>query len=130
MKKMLPMLSCVLAMYFLSSCATIFSGTRQTVRIESYPPGASVEIDGISHGTTPADVPMKKNLNQTSVVLNKDGYQTKTFSPTATFDVVSIINIFFWPGFIVDAVTGAIKKYDPLLYKINLEPSTKVSATN
>lgn len=130
MKKLLLLLAPVLALFSLSGCATIFSGTTQIVRIESSPPGALVEINGVSHGTTPATVPMKKNLSQPSVVLTKEGYQSKVFSPTSTFDVVGILNILFWPGFAIDAVTGAMMKYDQLLYKITLEPSPKASTSN
>ncbi|HEV7348584.1 PEGA domain-containing protein [Telluribacter sp.] len=130
MKKQLFLISLVLVTVFLNGCATIFSGSRQTVRIESYPPGANIEIDGISHGITPATVSMRKSLNATSVVLTKEGYQTKLFSPSQEFDLVGILNIFFWPGFIIDAVNGSMMRFDSPYYQIKLEPVSEAVSSS
>ncbi|RIV25033.1 PEGA domain-containing protein [Fibrisoma montanum] len=111
----------------LTSCATIFSGNRQSVRVESVPAEARIEVNGIDYGTTPATISLKKSLDTPSILLRKDGYETKAFSPESTFNMVSILNIFFPAGFIVDAVTGAIKKYDPINYNITLDPARSAS---
>lgn len=38
------------------------------------------------------------------------------------FNGVAILNLFFWPGFIVDAATGTLMKYDIVTYETELEP--------
>src|SRR5262249_22340216 len=58
-----------------SGCATIVKGRYQDLTINSNPPGASFEVDGIS-GTTPAIVPVERKLRSHTVVITKPGYET------------------------------------------------------
>lgn len=37
------------------------------------------------------------------------------------FNGVSLLNIFFWPGFIVDAATGSLMKAGQFNYEVELE---------
>lgn len=110
-----------------TSCATIFTGTKQTVQINSYPQGAKIEVDGIERGVTPAPVEMKKGFRGQTLVLKKEGYENKIFQPTMTFNNVAILNFMGMLGWGIDAATGALMKYDPVVYEITLEP-TKSSA--
>ncbi len=110
-----------------TSCATIFTGTKQTVQINSYPQGAKIEVDGIERGVTPAPVEMKKGFKGQTLVLKKEGYENKIFQPTMTFNNVAILNLMGMLGWGIDAATGALMKYDPVVYEITLEP-TKSSA--
>jgi uncharacterized protein YceK len=128
MRKTILLLAFIVAALFLNGCASIFSGTRQTVRIETYPPGADIEIDGLTQGTTPATIQMRKNLNSKTITLTKEGYQTKVFTPTNSFDMLGLLNLFFWPGFIIDAVNGAMMKYDQSSFQIKLEPAAEASS--
>lgn len=105
-----------------TSCATIFTGSKQTVQIKSFPEGATIEVDGIERGVTPAPVKLKKGFSGQYVVLKKEGYETKTFQPETTFNAVSILNLFGILGWGIDAATGAMMKYDPKFYEITLEP--------
>ena len=110
-----------------TSCATVFTGTKQTVQINSYPQGAKIEVDGIERGITPSPVEMKKGFKGQTLVLKKEGYENKIFQPTTTFNNVSILNLLGMLGWGIDAATGAMMKYDPVVYEITLEP-TKTSA--
>jgi len=112
----------VSATLLLSSCATIFTGTTQTVQINSNPPAAAIEVDGIKTGVTPMAVPLKKGFTGQTISLKLDGYETKTFQPQTTFNPVAILNVIGVFGFAIDAATGAIMKYDPKVYEFTLEP--------
>lgn len=107
--KLLISLLC-LTLAAIHGCATILSGTKQDLRIHSQPPGAHVEIGQLS-GTTPCtlSVPKGKRLN---VIVSLDS-QSKLVPLSRRFDAVGLLNILVWPGFIVDAISGAIVKYHP-----------------
>jgi hypothetical protein len=104
-----------------TSCATIFTGSRQTVKIQTVPPGADVQVNGESMGKTPTEVSLKKGFNPESIVLKKDGYDTKTFSPAVTFNAVAVLNLFGLLGWAIDAATGAMMKYEKKYYEITLD---------
>ena len=108
-----------------SSCATVFTGTKQTISINSVPPGADVEVDGINRGVTPVAVKLKKGFNGQTVTLKKEGYDTKIFEPETTFNPVAIINLFSIISWGIDAATGAMMKYDPKVYEIKLQSTKK-----
>jgi len=106
----------------LTSCATLFTGTKQTVLINSKPSGAKVQVDGIDRGSTPIAVKLKKGNDGQVVTLKAEGYETKSFQPETAFNTISILNlgnILFWG---IDVATGALWKYDPKFYDIELEP--------
>ena len=105
----------------LSSCATIFTGTSDTIMIDSEPEGARVLINGIEQGRTPATVNVKRKLGETFVELRLDGYENRTFVLGQEFNNVSIINLLCLLCWGVDAATGAIKKYNPNGYEMTLE---------
>ncbi|QNK62375.1 PEGA domain-containing protein [Pedobacter sp. PAMC26386] len=111
----------LLATMLLSSCATIFTGTKQTVQINSEPPAAEIQVDGIKAGITPMAVPLKKGFTGQTISLKLDGYETKTFQPVTAFNPVAIINLIGIIGWAVDAGTGAMMQYDPKVYDIKLE---------
>ncbi len=96
----------------LTSCATVISGTKQTVTIDSYPPGALVKL-GYQTGTTPVTFSVPKGRDR--VVQVSQGPDKRVVPLRRELDPVTLLNIIppLWPGFIVDAVTGAITKYDP-----------------
>lgn len=107
---------------FMTSCATLFTGTKQTVQINSKPAGAKVQIDGLDRGITPVAVKLKKGNDGQVVTLKAEGFETKTFQPETGFNGVSVLNFFnllFWG---IDAATGSLWKYDPKFYEIELEP--------
>lgn len=125
MKKIITYLIVFSVTVCLTSCATVFHGTTQNVRVASNPPGASVEVDGVPRGTTPVDVSLKKGFTGQTVFLKKDGFEDRSFQPSVKFDPISLVNIFAIVGFGVDAITGAMMKYDPIVYDIPLVKKTK-----
>jgi hypothetical protein len=62
----------VLCLCLTCGCASLIRGNTQEIRIDSYPPGASGEVDGVSI-QTPAKLMLTRNEPHT-VVLRKEGY--------------------------------------------------------
>lgn len=125
MKKSLHYFLLITALWTMASCASIIKGTKQTVHIASEPPGATIEINGVPHGTTPADIEVNKSMNVTPIVLKKPGYEDAAFKPSTSFDPIAILNLFGFLGWGVDYLTGALMQYSPTTYTITLTPSKK-----
>lgn len=107
---------------FSSGCATLFSGTDEDITFNSSPSGANVVVNGIVVGTTPTTVEIDRpGLEDQDVTIELEGYDTRRFELDTEFNTVSILNVFFWPGFIIDIVTGAISRYDKDTYTVDLE---------
>jgi hypothetical protein len=114
-----------LALLLFSGCATLFSGTDEDVTFRSEPSGAQIIIDGVTVGTTPATVEVDRpGLNDMDVTVELEGYEARTFELDKKFNNTAIWNILFWPGFIIDALTGALFRYDKTNYNVNLENGT------
>ena len=102
-------------------CATLFSGSSDTITFNSEPSGADVVIDGLSRGRTPVSVPVKRaGFGDRTVTLRLDGYDPVTFQLADGFNAVSILNVFVPIGFIVDAATGSITKYTQKGYSVDM----------
>jgi hypothetical protein len=91
-------------------CATIFAGANQHIIVESDPPGASVQI-GPERQTTPATFTLPKGERYS--VYAQLGKQVEARQLIRTFEPLSLFNLLFPPGFVVDWLTGAIYTYEP-----------------
>lgn len=106
-----------------SGCATIFTGTSDDIRFESEPPGATVYIEGIPRGETPVTVEVGRDgLGETVVRYELDGYETRMFTLQDEFNAVSILNLTNLVGWGVDIISGAVTKYEPHSYRMEMEP--------
>jgi hypothetical protein len=98
----------LVGLWVLSSCATLFKGTSQTVGYSSDPSGAKVYINGQHMGTTPFEMEMKSNRTYT-IEFRKEGYENKTVvlnnSIGAGWIILDVLGGFI--PIIVDAATGA-----------------------
>ncbi len=99
-----------------SGCATIFSGDSQNITFNSVPEGANIKV-GPYEGVTPCAILIPKGQNY-AIEAHYLG-QKKVVPLTTKMTGSTFWNILFWPGFIVDAITGNIKKYDPNHYNFN-----------
>jgi hypothetical protein len=86
----IPLLFCLC---LACGCGSLIRGNTQEIRIDSYPPGASGEVDGMSI-QTPAKLMLTRNEPHT-VVLRKEGY---------TEFRAKINKEFSWPPFLTDLV--------------------------
>lgn len=82
------------SLLFLTSCATIISGSRQKVEITSEPTSAKVYINEIEIGNTPVQQNLKRN-QEYNLVLKLDGYETYETKLERKFNAWYIGNIAF-----------------------------------
>lgn len=124
LQKKLAMIASIMAVVGLSGCATIMNGgTTQAINVQAIDSETNLPISGaVCHVSTTKDQMAYVNGNPgvatvtrgggaLTVACAKKGYmQTRTASGNS-FDAWTIGNVIFWPGFIVDAVSGAAVKY-------------------
>ena len=134
MKKMLG-LSVIMAAALLAGCASIVSKSQYPVSISSTPSGAAFTIkdrtDRVIHqAVTPCTVMLPASANfftaaNYTLQFEKAGYQTSTERVYADLDPWYIGNFFpfLWPGFFIDAATGAMWKMDLPVHS-NLQPAS------
>ncbi len=76
-------------------CASLIRGNTQEVRIDSYPPGATGEVDGVSI-QAPAKLMLTRNEPH-SVVLRKEGYNEYRAEIDTRFSSSAFItDLIFW----------------------------------
>lgn len=106
-----------------SGCATIFSGSRSDLDLNSEPQGAKVLVNGNNEGKTPCKIILKKG-KEYSIEFVKEGYESKTIRMTysigAGWIILDILSGLI--GVIIDAATGNWNGFDLDSYKANLEP--------
>jgi len=100
-------------------CATIISGTKQSIGVNSSPTNAEVVImtkGGIKvfSGRTPASAPLQR-MNEYMVTVSMSGYQDQTIWITHSFNGWVIGNLICGGvlGLVVDAVSGSIWNLEP-----------------
>ncbi|UCC29687.1 MAG: PEGA domain-containing protein [Phycisphaerales bacterium] len=109
----------------MAGCATMISGSSQTITVHSSPPGAYVQI-GHQTGTTPVTLHVPKGKDFPVEI--SQGPDKRVVALSRNLDPITLLNIIppLWPGFIVDAVTGAITKYDPNVISIDFRTGQAV----
>lgn len=109
----------------LTSCATIISGSKQTVNFQSTPSEATVYINDLEIGKTPIEKKLERKNNY-NVVIKLDGYKTFETRISRKFNAWYIGNIVFAGiiGLIVDPITGAMYKLTPDQIKTELSEGT------
>lgn len=102
------------ALLSLHGCATVFGDNVRTINVQSKPPEAEVYIDGQRRGTTPITITLPNDIyGGKSVVIKKEGYHDETMMINTKFQLCGLLDVFFWPTFIIDGVTGNLVKIDP-----------------
>lgn len=105
-----------------TGCATLFSGSSDTISFTSDPSGAEVVMGGIVQGRTPLTIPVKRaGFGNQTVTLRMDGYDPVTFQLQDGFNTITLLNVFVPIGFVVDAVTGSITKYTRSSYNVDMD---------
>jgi hypothetical protein len=117
----------LIALFLMTGCATIFTGTRDRISFISTPSGAVIYKDGIEICTTPCNYNVKRSLNDTEVEFKLDGYETRLITLDKELNLVSIINLGNLFGWGIDALSGAVMKYDRKSYDIKLSPEKSAS---
>ncbi|MBA2367540.1 MAG: PEGA domain-containing protein [Candidatus Protochlamydia sp.] len=106
----------------LSGCATLFGNNRRDVSVVSNPPGAAIYMDNMQYGFTPAIITLPTYIyGGKSITLKKEGYYDQTMMVNTEFQPIALLNIFFWPGFLIDAGTGNLVKINPCHLNLSTE---------
>lgn len=117
----------ILFISIITSCASIISGRKQKVNINTYPSGAKVFVEGKDQGViTPSTIKLRRK-KQINITFQKEGYNDGNIIQNGSFNGATIGNILLGgiPGFLVDWGTGAIYKY-PKEITYTLQPSSNI----
>jgi hypothetical protein len=107
-----------------SGCATLLTGTKDTISFSSNPQGAVVYKDGVELCRTPCSVPVKRTLNTEGIEIKLEGYETRLLTLDKKFNVVSVINLGSLFGWAVDAASGSLVKYGRKSYDLEMRMCT------
>ena len=108
----------------LGGCATIFTGTTDTLTFDSNVPGVRLTIDGRYHGELPLTLEMSRSFvggQQFIATFEKAGYATQEFRLARQFNAVAILDVsstLVSGG--VDVLTGALMKFSPRAYHVHM----------
>lgn len=114
--------------FFTTGCATLFAQKEDTITIKTEPPEAEVYLGTELLGTTPLVRTFERStFEHKNLSIRKEGYKTREMLLSKTLEPVALLNIAFiitygatsWG---TDATSGAMLKYDPTSYYIDLEP--------
>ena len=111
----------------MSSCATIFCGSKARVTFESdITEKATLTIDGRKHTdvTFPYTTKIKRGFDETVVKAEAPSYTTETIVIDKSFNTVSVINLIDTLGWGIDAATGAMTKPEFKFYQIDFQPKS------
>lgn len=112
-----------IGMFMLTSCATIVSGTNQNIYIKVVDSATNEALSdvkctvrdskGVTYvlNTNPGEIFVHKGNGPLHPTCNRDGYVQKSVATGDSFNAMTVANVIFWPGFLVDACTGAMKSY-------------------
>ncbi len=91
-----------------SSCATIYTGTKQIIHFDSSEQGAEVYLNKKKIGITPFTYEIKRKAKNQAVMFKKDGYYSCDTILKKKFKILSLCSQVFIP---VDLISGAAFKY-------------------
>ncbi|MCP5369120.1 MAG: hypothetical protein H6909_00265 [Rickettsiaceae bacterium] len=124
MKNLLNIFILAITCFVLTSCATLISGPNQNIFIKAVDSDTKEMLTNVvcnittSKGAgynisldTNAFISIDKDQGILEFKCAKTDYKQISVTSTQSFDGAIIGNLLFWPGFIVDASTGSMKKY-------------------
>ena len=115
MKNSLNILFLSIPLLSLVGCSSMLGNNNRTVAINSNPSYAEVYYNGSYVGKTPTKITVASPMDANIIRLKKSGYEPQQKPVQSSFQTVGILNVLFWPGFIVDYATGDMKKVNPTL---------------
>jgi hypothetical protein len=112
-----------------AGCATIFTGTTDTINFSSNVDPVRVYVDGRLIGETPLKASINRQIGQgPRIKFEKKGYGTQEFYLEKQFNWVSILDItaILTSGGI-DVLSGAVLKYSRNRYHVEMIPDSHTS---
>ena len=80
-----------------------------------------IYIDGLEQCRTPCSILVKRRLEDTEVEFKLDGYDTRIIKLSKDLNIMSVFNLGNLIAWGIDALSGAVMKYDRKSYDIILE---------
>lgn len=95
----------------------MFSPSNDVLTIRSNDPRATLLVNGniIGKGVAQYTLPRGRSA---LITASQKGCQNRTIETNKSITPTTWLNIFFWPGFIIDVATGAIQRADPTAYTV------------
>lgn len=119
-------LAFILPGLLLTSCCTLFTGTKQTITFmapngtQIYDAETNVKLAEVQQENM-VITKIKKKREDKQLIARKDGYQSVPFTLETSFNISSLWNILFWPGFLIDFGTEKMFKWDNTIIPIEME---------
>ena len=113
----------IITLACLTGCATLTSGPMKRVTINSQPSGAVVRTENGDTKSTPTIMRFPGYKNQI-ISIEKEGYEPQSLILTKRFQARFWCNLLFWPGAVVDIMTGSAWRLEPKELNINLTKKT------
>lgn len=129
----LPSLLPSLLPLLLAGCATMFTGTHDTLRFDANVRGVRLTIDGEYKGELPLTLDMSRNFvdgRQFFARFERKGYATQEFKLKRELNMVAILDVSSIPtsgG--IDLLTGALMKFSPTEYHVHMLEDGKSAAS-
>ena len=107
----------------IASCATIVSGSTQTLHVQaidakdrSLIPNAKCSITDSKGNiytvdSNPGTLQVTRSNGSLKANCKAPGYTQKEVGTGTNFNAWTIANVLFWPGFIIDGISGSYSKY-------------------
>ena len=116
-KSMKQFITLICAGLLMSSCATIFCGSKTKVTFDGeISEKATLTIDGMKH------TKLRRSCDETVVKIESPNYTAEPIIINKSFNAVSVINLLNILGWGIDAATGAITKPEFKFYQIDFQP--------
>lgn len=133
-KALAPQISLILvvAASLLSGCATVTRGTKDTLVVESDPPGAKVKLSNGLYGKTPTSFKLSRKDHLT-VTIEKAGYESLSIdvrpqiSGAGGAGMAGNVLVGGIIGVAVDAGSGAMNDLKPNPISVKLNPISKTA---
>ncbi len=122
--KISQVLTLFLAMAFVvTGCGTVVHGSRQNVRVNSIPAGATATIDGVEQIQTPGTVSLSRTKDHVIAVEKKGCKKSQTQVEREFNAVPTILGNILWliPGLIVDFLAGGAWTLQPENVDVSLQ---------
>jgi hypothetical protein len=107
-------------------CATIFTGTQDTITISATPETASIFKDGRLLGAGSVTFAADRSAFGTfsKIRVEANGYDSQEFQLDRRFNPAAIGNLTFVFSWTTDVLSGSVMKYSPTSYHVTLRPKT------
>ena len=113
------------ATLLLSSCATIFCGTKAKVTVNNpeikQPVSITTDVSCYNNVTLPYEVKVRRGYKPSNIVVESDGYNPATITVKKKYNPVTVANVLNWVAWAVDAGTGAIMRPERTAYTFHFE---------